>query len=414
MIDRITGNPIFHRVLAFVFVLVGGNALGQALRSTTREPLLDFGPLYVGAWMVREGRGFADLYDPDYFAGVVSHVAPAGRILDLGATPPALVFLTYPFTWFTPEGGKFLFAAAGVAALLCGLFVLGAGRTLGWNRTEWIGFSGLVLWSGAAKEAVLRGSPAPWVFLFLCFAVSLHAVRRERLAAAAAGIAANLSPVGWGVLAYSLWIGSPRARIVAGLFASGGLLLQLLALGPEGLRLYAAAFSDAWLHAPAWDPSWTGRMAHLLGTVGIPAALVLVAMVAIAGWSRLRAVPEFWREEAPESPRRLGTDPPRLPGVVPALVTGLCCLASPEFIRGSSVVWALPVWASLTWFEHRPTRVAAISFVTLAVGCVVPEVVVRHIGTNASANLIALASLGLVIWWWWTTRGWVATDRRSH
>ncbi|MCA9754353.1 MAG: DUF2029 domain-containing protein [Candidatus Eisenbacteria bacterium] len=403
MIDRITGSPILHRVLAFAFVVFGGHALGQSLRSTSRESLLDFGPLYVGAWMVREGRSFADLYDPDFFSGVVSHVAPAGRILDLGATPPALVLLAYPFTWFTPEGGKFLFASAGVVALLGGLFLLGVGRTFGWNRSEWLGFAGLVLWSGAAKEAALRGSAAPWVFFLLCLAVSLHAVRREQFAAAASGMAASVSPVGWGVLAYSLWAGSRRTRIVAGLFASGGLLLQLLLLGPEGLRLYAAAFLDAWLHAPAWDPSWTARVGRVLGSLGAVAALGAVISLAVVGWHRLRAVPEFWLEE-PEGKRRWGTDPPRLPGVVPALATGLCCLASPEYLRGSAVFWAIPVWASMTWFEHKPTRWVGISFIALACACVVPASVVRRLGPNASANLIALASLGLVIWWWWATR----------
>lgn len=403
MIARMTGSPFVHRVFAFALAIFGGQSLGHALRRAAEGPLLDFGPLYVGAWMVRSGSSWAELYDPVHLARAVAEIAPAGRILDLGATPPLLVALALPFTDCTAAYGKLLFAAAGVFVLLGGLALLGAGRVLGWNRSEWIGLAGLVLGSHAAADATLRGSAAPWAFGLLASAVGAHGLGRAHVAAILSALAMLATPLGVGPLAVTLARGPGSARLLAAGLAGGGLAVTAVFLGPRGLARFAAAVREEWAAPSAFDPSWPaaalrvwpGGGAYAPAATGLVAGLLTVLLVrhcwrepTLRTWTRVTAV------------RRPNFDPPASAGLVPALLAALLLVATVEPMRGAGLAWALPIWAGLSRLEtHRATG-AGFALVALALLVLQPAPLAVRLGPEASGWLSLVGSLGLVLWWW--------------
>lgn len=420
MISRVTGSPAAHRILAFCLALLGGHTLGQALRITGARPLLDFGPLYVGSWMIRDGHPWADLYDPVFFSGAVSHVAPAGRILDLGTTPPAVVLLAYPFTAFTADYGKFLFAGSGVLFLLLGLFLLGAGRVLGWNRSEWIALAGIVLGSAAAEDTVLRGGPATWIFGVTAAAVAAHMVGSRWVAAVLSGVAANLGPAGWGPLLFSLWRGPRVVAVLALTVGTVGWVLQAIALGSSGIALFATAWIRSWLRPVVSDPSWAarfGRIGAFLAEEGRPAATgerfapeVLAALAGIFAlglatvllrllFVQLGANRGAWTAADANPNRRPNFDPPRLLGIGPALLVGLFLVAVPEPVRGYGLLWGVPLWASVNRLEARPSARSGLLLLLLAFLLLLPAPLSGWIGPDQNAHLVWAGSVGLVLWW---------------
>jgi hypothetical protein len=414
MIPRMTGSPFVHRVLAFALAIFGGQALGLALRRVPEGPLLDFGPLYVGAWMIRSGAAWADLYDPAHLARAVVEIAPAGRILDLGATPPLLVALALPFTPCTATFGKFLWAICGVLVLLGGLGALGAGRVLGWNRSEWVGLAGLVLGSQAASEAVVRGSAAPWAFGLLAAAVGAHGLGRPLLAAGLSSAAALATPLGFGPLAFSFVRGPRGARLLAVVSATAGFGLVAALLGPRGISRYLEAWRAEWITPGGFDPSWpaVALRAWPGGGPWLPATTGLAVGLLILLFARRCAQLPALRDWTRDAPRpRPNFDPPTVSGIAPALLAGLLLVATVQPLRGAGLAWALPIWAGLSRLEAQRATGAGLALVALAVLVLLPAPLAARLGPETSAWLGLAGSLGLLLWWWRDLRDFRPTAR---
>ncbi len=424
-------NPFLHRLLAFALVLVGGGSAGRALRENPRIELLDFGALWSGAWIIRSGGETRWLYDPHLFPQAVEWIAPAGKAVDLGPSLPGVLFLTLPFTQFEALAGKLWFALAGLLIGLLGIMSLGAGRSLGWNRTEWMGFAGLVLLSTGTAETLLRGGPGLWILGLACFSVAALQLGRPWLGSLCAALVTNLHPIGVFLLLFQFRSDRWKSWLPGAVLGLGGVSAQLVWMGDEARRGWWRAVGEGWSLPPVFDssiPAQVLRLSESSGLQVLSAALLFVVTGAFL-FPRLR---DWWKRQQPKghgvelhptirpdvssdpsSPSRQGqrertsgrpfVDAPLRVEATLAMGLWLGLALLPLQFRGQSLLWALPLWMAWQTFERQRRVLFGLPLVLISALLLCPAPLGFQAGPAFAAKWTAIGA-GLWMIWFWARR----------
>ncbi len=335
---------------AVALVLLGGYAQLWGGVSQTDISTSDFTATYVGATLLREGRG-GSVYDERAQASLhAAVIAPLRRGNLAFVNPPLAALLAVPVTLLPLDAAYRAWQALQLAMLAAAVTV--AARFAAWpRRLAGNGARSVTILVALAGTGTLSlGLLGQWDGLSaLGLAVAYALWRRDR-AGAGGAVLALTSAVAKPHLAIGLAafvVGWQDRRVLAGATAGvlGVVALSLVAVGPSGLVGFAGGLAA---DAQRWP------LASMLGFTGLTGSWLGegVSAQVLAGCGSVAAV-----AACVALGRRLAADRGVLEPCL-AAATLLSLLASPHLLSHDLVLLAPMLVAMLAWAAHRDGGIA--------------------------------------------------------